>query len=76
MKRFNHNSFREDLLAQPWGQIVLESSTDSMWALWKKLFLKVLDKHAPVQRIRKGKSGVPWLIREIKTRDPRIVQSF
>ena len=61
MKRFNHNSFREDLLAQPWEQIVLESNTDSMWALWKKLFLEVLDKHAPVQRIRKRKSGVPWL---------------
>ena len=66
MKRFNHNSFREDLLAQPWEQIVLESYTDSMWALWKKLFLEVLDKHAPVQRIRKRKSGVPWLTGEIK----------
>ena len=66
MKRFNHNSFREDLLAQPWEQIFLESYTDSMWALWKKLFLEVLDKHAPVQRIRKRKSGVPWLTGEIK----------
>ena len=65
MKRFNHNSFREDLLAQPWEQIVLESYTDSMWALWKKLFLEVLDKHAPVQRIRKRKSGVPWLTGDI-----------
>ena len=37
-----------------------------MWALWKKLFLEVLDKHAPVQRIRKRKSGVPWLTGEIK----------
>ncbi|CAB4024997.1 RNA-directed DNA polymerase from transposon X-element, partial [Paramuricea clavata] len=56
----------DDLLAQPWEQIVLESNTDSMWALWKKLFLEVLDKHAPVQRIRKRKSGVPWLAGEIK----------
>ncbi|CAB4014877.1 Hypothetical predicted protein, partial [Paramuricea clavata] len=55
-----------DLLAQPWEQIVLESYTDSMWALWKKLFLEVLDKHAPVQRIKKRKSGVPWLTGEIK----------
>ena len=66
MKRFNHNSFREDLLAQPWEKIVLESYTDSMWALWKKFFLEVLDKHAPVQRIRKRNSGVPWLTGEIK----------
>ena len=36
-------------------QIILESDTDSMWALWKELFLGVLDKHAPV-----------WPTREIK----------
>jgi hypothetical protein len=29
-----------------------------MWALWKK--------HAPVRHIRKRKSAVPWLTREIK----------
>ena len=66
MKKFNSNSFREDLLAQPWEQIVLESDTDSVWALWKELFLEVLDKHAPVQRIRKRNSGVPWLTGETK----------
>ena len=66
MKKFNSNSFREDLLAQPWEQIVLESDTDSMWALWKELFLEVLDKHATVQRIRKRNSGVPLLTGEIK----------
>ena len=76
MKRFNHNSFREDLLAQPWEQIVLESYTDSMWALWKKLFLEVLDKHAPVQRIRKRKSGVPWLTGEIKKLSLKEIQCF
>jgi hypothetical protein len=37
-----------------------------MWALWKKLFLEVLDKHAPVRHIRKRKSALPWLTGEIK----------
>ena len=35
MKRFNQHHFNEDLLAQPWEQIVLQSDTDSMWTLWK-----------------------------------------
>ena len=39
MKRFNEERFNEDLLTQPWEQIVLKSDTDSMWACWKELFL-------------------------------------
>ena len=37
-----------------------------MWALRKDLFMEVLDKHAPLQEIRKRSSGVPWINREIK----------
>jgi hypothetical protein len=48
MKRFNQHHLNEDLLAQPWEQIVLQSDTDSMWTLWKELFPAVLDKHAPI----------------------------
>ena len=64
MKRFNQHHFNEDLLAQPWEQIVLQS--DSMWTLWKELSLEVLDKHAPIQHIRKKSSSIPWLTSEIK----------
>ena len=53
MKRFNGQRFNEDLLTQPWERIVLERDTDSMWACWKELFMAVLDKHAPIQQIRK-----------------------
>ena len=66
MKRFNQHHFNEDLLAQPWEQNVLQSNTDSMWTLWKELFLEVLDKHAPVQHIRKKSSSIPWLTGEMK----------
>jgi hypothetical protein len=42
MKRFSPNSFNEDLLAQPWEDIVLEPDTDSMEriSLWKNYFWK------------------------------------
>ncbi len=66
MKRLNEERFNEDLLTQPWEQIVLKSDTDSMWACWKELFLDVLDKHAPIQHIRKRTSNVPWVTADIK----------
>ena len=65
--RFNPNSSKEDPLVQPFQKIILEkeSDTDFMWALWKELFLGVLDKHTSVQSVRKKKSSVPWLTGEI-----------
>ena len=56
MKRFNKEHFNADLLAQRWEQIVLKPDTNSMWTLWKDLFMEALDKHAPVQQIRKRSS--------------------
>ena len=52
MKRFNKEHFNAGRLAQPWGQIVLKPDTNSR-ALWRDLFMEVLDKHAPVQRLGK-----------------------
>ena len=58
-RRFNPNFSMEDLLVLPFEQTVLESDTDSMWALWNELFQEVLDKYAPVQHIRKSITPVP-----------------
>ena len=66
MKRFNQYRFNEDLLAQPWEQIVLQSDADSFWTLWKELFLEVLEKQAPIPHIKKKSSSIPWLTSEIK----------
>ena len=40
MKRFNKEHFNADLLAQPWEKIVLKPDTNSMWTLWKDLFME------------------------------------
>ena len=42
-------------------------SVDKKWGIWKSLFLRVLDKHAPI-RIKnvRNKSSVPWLTSSIK----------
>ena len=61
-KHFNPSSFQEDLLSQPWDLLGNEGDIDSMWYLWKTLFLNVLDAHAPLRlkRIR-TKRNIPWL---------------
>ncbi|CAB4007826.1 Hypothetical predicted protein, partial [Paramuricea clavata] len=38
-----------------------------MWDTWKSLFVKVLDRHAPIREKRvKSKPNVPWLTSTIK----------
>ena len=51
MKRFNEERSNEDLLTQPWEQIVLKSDTDSMWSCWKELYFWtfLINMHAPIQ---------------------------
>lgn len=58
--------FVEDLSNQHWQQIVVEQDADLMWSCWKKLFLGVLDKHAPLQHKRSKSFKVPWLTKDLK----------
>ena len=50
MKKFNDQNFLKDLQSQPWDHIYyFPDNPNSMWEAWKKIFLEVLDKHAPLQ---------------------------
>ena len=43
-------NFIEDSLKQPWEHIYLPAEDpNAMWEIWKKIFLDVLDKDAPLQ---------------------------
>ena len=66
MKRFHGQLFNEELLTQPWEWVVLERDTNSMWVCWKELFMAVLDKHAPIQQIRKRAYSYPWITADVK----------
>ena len=37
-----------------------------MWEMWKKVFLEVLDKHAPLQNKKIKSKSVPWITSKIK----------
>ena len=66
-KHFNAENFINDLQDQRWDLCGGDFSVDKKWETWKTLFLRVLDKHAPI-RIKnvRNKSNVPWLASSIK----------
>ena len=66
MKRFIINIILMTTFLLSRGNKLSYNQTDSMRTLWKELFLGVLDKHAPIQHIRKKSSSIPWLTSEIK----------
>ena len=50
IKNFKEEKFTEELLKQPWKHVhFCAEDPSAMWEIWKKLFLDVLDKHAPFQ---------------------------
>ena len=67
MKNFNEEKFIEDLLKQPWEYIYFSAENpNAMWEIWKKIFLDVLDKHAPLQHKKIRSKKAPWITNDIK----------
>ena len=67
LKYFNAESFQADLRGQEWELLDNNLCVDKMWDTWKTLFVKVLDRHAPIREKRvKSKPNVPWLTSTIK----------
>ena len=65
-KRFNRDTFIEDLKKVPWSLINSLADVEDSWDSFKQLFGEVADSHAPRIRVRVRGQNVPWLIREVK----------
>ena len=67
MKNFNETKFVDELLNQHWEYIYFfGEEPNSMWEIWKEIFLEVLNKHAPLQHKIIRSSKVPWITNKIK----------
>jgi hypothetical protein len=67
MKNFNENKFLHDLKIQSWENVYFFADNhNSMWQIWKELFLQVLDKHAPLQSKKIKSKKLPWITNHIK----------
>ena len=66
-KRFDNDSFRDDIQKIPMDQIrSFSGDVNIMWHWWKTFFLYVLNKHAPVTKIKIKGNCLPFVTSEIK----------
>ena len=67
MKNFDDKKFSAELLKQRWENVYFfADDPNTMWEMWKKMFLEVLDKHAPLQHKKIKSKKVPWITSNIK----------
>ena len=67
MKKFNEEKFIAELSKQEWEYVYFfADDPNAMWEIWKRIFLEVLDKHAPRQHKKLRSKKVPWITNNIK----------
>ena len=66
-KRFDLEGFQSDVKTIPMGHIKLVSNdANEVWLRWKAFFSDILDKHAPVTRIKVKGNSLPYVTSELK----------
>lgn len=66
-KKFNSKAFREDLRrASAHMDITTYDDPNEAWECWKKSFLEISDKYAPIRRRKIRKRYAPWLTPDLK----------
>ena len=65
-KKCNVDTLLTDLQEAPWGVMDVFDSMDDKWDYWKTLFMKIVNKHAPMIRIRPRKHSHQWISADIR----------
>ena len=60
LKKFDIQAFLHDVAAVNWERINLIPSMDDAWSYFKDSFSTIIDKHAPLKRIRTKNRYSPW----------------
>ena len=65
--KFDSEQFRNDLQSMPFDEIRnITAEPNEMWAMWKKFFLDVLNKHAPLTKIKVKGNNLPYIDSETR----------
>ena len=68
MKKLDKERFLDELLAQHWEYVYFfGKDPNTMWEIWKDLFLEVRNKHAPLQQKKIRSNKIPWITSQIKS---------
>ena len=66
-KKFDLKAFKKDMINVPFDEIkYISSDANEMWNLWKRFFLDILNKHAPITNIQGKGSKIPYVTSELK----------
>ena len=72
-KKFNENVFKHDLEKHDWSECLTADNPDDAWISYRDNLLNIIDKHAPMKRMRFSSNLPAWMTREclaeIKDRD-------
>ena len=67
-KRFDSDSFQADIKRIPMEKIrSVSGNVNEMWHWWKTFFLDILNKHAPVAKIKVRGDRLPYVTSELKS---------
>ena len=66
LKHYNKEAFRKDLANADWESIMEVSDVNIMYAEWEKLFINILDKHAPIRQRKVRNKYSPHINAELK----------
>ena len=61
-----HKTFKNDLNAVSWDNVLAQQDANVSWKLFKDCFLKVFNRHAPLVEKNVNGRELPWLGNEIK----------
>ena len=61
MKRFDADIFLQDLYSVPWDSAFIYDDIKDIWAHWYKLFIGVIDLHAPFKKKLVRGNTVSWI---------------
>ena len=69
-RKYNHfdsTAFLTDLKAAPFNEISrFTNSPSEMWKIWKTLYLDILNKHAPVTKIKIKGNNLPYITSKVR----------
>ena len=67
LKSFDSVAFLEELKRKNFDAVKdITRKPNEMWAIWKSFFLDVLNKHAPLAKIRVKGNNLPYVTTEVR----------
>lgn len=65
-KRYNKEKFRSEVADIPWSVVESFDDLNDAVSAWNTLFVDVVNRHAPIKKLRIKRAIKPWITKELK----------